>query len=40
MILDYYAPPEENNSERYLEFICQGLGVDQNCTVAQALEIQ
>ncbi len=40
MIINYYAPPGENDSERYLQFICQGLGVDQSCTVAQALEIQ
>jgi len=40
MIINYYAPPEENNSEAYLAFICKELGVDQRCTVAQALEIQ
>lgn len=40
MIINYYAPPGENDSEAYLAFICKELGVDQNCTVAQALEVQ
>jgi hypothetical protein len=39
MIIDYYAPPEENNSEAYLAFVCKELGVDPRTTVAQALEI-
>jgi hypothetical protein len=34
-----FAPPTENDSERYLNFVCQGLGVNAECTVAQALEI-
>jgi hypothetical protein len=34
-----FAPPAENNSEQYLAFVCKELGVDQDCTVAQALEI-
>lgn len=40
MIINYYAPPGENDSEAYLAFICRELGVDQSCTVAQALESQ
>lgn len=40
MIINYYAPPGENDSEAYLAFICKELGVDQSCTVTQALEIQ
>lgn len=39
MIVDYYAPNNENNSEAYLAFICKGLGVTDDCTVTQALEI-
>jgi hypothetical protein len=39
MIIDYYAPPGENDSERYLKFVCDGLGVDPSCTVAQALAL-
>lgn len=39
MIVDYYAPKEENNSEAYLAFVCKGLGVTDDCTVTQALEI-
>jgi len=34
-----FAPPTENNSERYLEFVCQGLGVNSDCTVAEALAL-
>jgi hypothetical protein len=39
MIINYYAPPNENDSEQYLAFICKELGVDQSCTVEKALEI-
>ncbi len=40
MIINYYAPPGENDSEAYLAFICKELGVDHSCTVARALEIE
>lgn len=39
MIVDYYAPANENNSEQYLAFVCERLGVSDDVTVAQALEI-
>lgn len=39
MIIDYYAPPEENNSEAYLAFVCKELGVDQRTSVTEALKI-
>ncbi len=34
-----YAPPTQNNTEGYLKFICDGLGLPDTYTVAQALEI-
>ena len=34
-----FAPPAENDSEAYLNFVCQGLGVSADTPVAQALEI-
>lgn len=34
-----FAPPKENNSQRYLEFVCDGLGLSADTPVAQALEI-
>ena len=39
MICDCYAPKEENDSEAYLAFICKGLGVTDDCSVTQALDI-
>lgn len=39
MIIDYYAPPEENDSEAYLAFVCKELGVDQRTPVTEALLI-
>ncbi len=39
MIVDYYAPPTENDSERYLAFICKELDVPDDYPVSQALEI-
>jgi hypothetical protein len=39
MIVDYYAPEGENNSERYLAYVCQGLGVSDSTLVSKALEI-
>lgn len=34
-----YAPPSENDSAAYLDFLCKGLGVDSDIPVAQALQI-
>src|ERR1700761_263958 len=34
-----FAPPEENDSEQYLKFICEELGVSQDTSVADALKI-
>lgn len=34
-----FAPPTENDSERYLNFICKGLGVPDNIPVAEALKV-
>jgi hypothetical protein len=35
-----FAPPTENNSQAYLDFICQGLGVPSTTSVQEALTIQ
>lgn len=32
-----FAPPEENNSAQYLKFVCDGLGLPDTATVAEAL---
>jgi len=34
-----FAPPSENNSERYLNFVCQGLGCSPDIPVSEALKI-
>lgn len=34
-----FAPPAENDSERYLNFVCQGLGLSPDTSVAEALKI-
>lgn len=34
-----FAPPSENNSERYLQFVCGGLGCSADTLVADALLI-
>lgn len=34
-----FAPPSENDSQAYLDFICQGLGVPSTTSVAEALEV-
>lgn len=39
MIVDYYAPANENNSEGYLKFVCDGLGCPDSTSVKDALEI-
>lgn len=33
-----FAPPSENDTERYLEYVCTGLGLPQTASVAEALE--
>lgn len=39
-LVDIYAPPNENNTAKYLAFICTGLGLDSDCTVTDALTLQ
>ena len=34
-----FAPPTENNSERYLQFVCDGLGCSPDIPVSEALKI-
>jgi hypothetical protein len=34
-----FAPPAENNSERYLMYVCRGLDCNPDISVADALEI-
>lgn len=34
-----FAPPSENDSERYLEFVCNGLGCTADTSVAEALKL-
>lgn len=34
-----FAPPIENNSEQYLNFVCQGLGCSPDTPVSDALKI-
>ena len=34
-----FAPPEENDTERYLNFVCKGLGLPDDAPVAEALKI-
>lgn len=33
-----FAPPEENDSARYLKFVCDGLGLPGTASVAEALQ--
>jgi hypothetical protein len=33
-----FAPPEENNSAQYLKYVCDGLGLPETATVAEALQ--
>jgi len=33
-----FAPPSENNSEAYLKYICDGLGLEPTALVSEALE--
>lgn len=39
MIVNYYAPPEENNSAAYLKMVCEGLGVTSDTLVSDALKV-
>jgi hypothetical protein len=39
MIFDVYAPPSENNSQAYLDFICAGLGLGPETPVSEALKL-
>jgi hypothetical protein len=34
-----FAPPSENNSEAYLNFVCQGLGCSPDILVSEALKL-
>lgn len=34
-----FAPPTENNSERYLQFVCDGLGCSPDIPVSEALKL-
>lgn len=38
-LVEEYAPPNENNTQRYLDYICGGLGCLPETTVADALKI-
>lgn len=35
-----FAPPSENDSERYLNFVCDGLGCTPDIPVSDALKIE
>lgn len=35
-----FAPPTENDSERYLNFVCQGLACSPDISVKDALQIE
>jgi hypothetical protein len=35
-----YAPPSENNSTEYLDFVCHGLGLPPETLVSDALKIE
>jgi hypothetical protein len=37
--VDTYAPPTENNTQRYLDYLCQGLNLPPTALVSEALEI-
>ena len=39
MVVDYYAPEIENDSERYLRDVCEGLGLPEDTPVAEALKL-
>lgn len=37
-LAEVYAPPAENNTTQYLNFLCAGLSLPPTATVAEALE--
>lgn len=37
-LVEVYAPPDENDTARYLKFVCDGLGMGPGATVAEALQ--
>lgn len=39
-LVEKYAPPTENDTERYLDFLCQGLGCTADTTVSDALKME
>lgn len=38
-LVSAYAPPSENDTTRYLDFICSGLGLPPSATVLSALKL-
>lgn len=38
-LVETYAPPNENNTQRYLDYLCTGLGVGPDTPVAEAIQI-
>jgi hypothetical protein len=38
--VNVYAPPTENNTSRYLDFICRGLGLPPGAPMTLALPVQ
>lgn len=38
-LAEVYAPPSENNTARYLNFLCTGLGCDPQTLVSEALQL-
>jgi hypothetical protein len=39
-MIEVYAPPTENDTDEYLDFICEGLGCQPNTLVKDALLIK
>lgn len=39
MIINYYAPANENDSEAYLQFVCDGLHMIPDALVSEALKL-
>lgn len=40
MIYDFYAPPSENNSQTYLDYLCKGLNLPPSTLVSEALKAE
>jgi hypothetical protein len=36
-MVETLAPPSENNTQQYLDFVCQGMGLPPTATVTEAL---